>query len=490
MKQLYARMGTDLPQFRFRSQSTFALFVIILILGLCYSYTIAPDITWAHFSADGGDLITATATGGVPHPGGYPLYLILARSFQLIPVGSLAFRTNLFSAVCTILAALVLYLFLVHHLPGYSHARLISLFAALAYGFAPVVWGQALVTEVYALHGLVLIACLYVLTAENLKVSDWTRGFIFGIAATNHLTSAAMFPLLLLNFRGRFFVSPRTFLIRCLGIVSGLSLYLWLPIRASFDPPVNWGNASTLDGFFWLVSGQLYYDYFFGLTFADIIQRLGSFAALLLDQYTWIGVLVGIYGLTTRPPRRVLIPTLWMGIIFLVYTVFYGSYDSQVNLLPVWLVFAIWIAYGLQDLFELAGHRFRRRAVLAALFFAVLLVRIPFSFRHVDASKDLRARDFIDSTLHNIPKDSLAFIDGDKQVFSLWYAQFALHRRTDIVMIASDLLPYQWYVENLEHTYPNATIPVLDFLQPAHLSAANPERVVCYISADQSLKCP
>lgn len=148
MKQLY-----------FRSQSVFTPFVIVLILGLCYSFTIAPDITWAHFSADGGDLIAATATGGVPHPGGYPLYLLLARSFQFIPVGTLAFRTNLFSAVCTILAVLVLYTFLIHHLQGYSAASFISLFAALAYGLAPFVWGQALVTEVYALHGLMLIAC-------------------------------------------------------------------------------------------------------------------------------------------------------------------------------------------------------------------------------------------------------------------------------------------------------------------------------------------
>jgi hypothetical protein len=100
-----------------------------------------------------------------------------------------------------------------------------------------------------------------------------------------------------------------------MGVVSALSLYLLLPIRASFDPPVNWGNASTLDGFLWLISGQLYYDDFFNLSVADILQRLRAFAALILEQYTWVGVLVGVYGLTTRPAQRVLIPTLWMGII-------------------------------------------------------------------------------------------------------------------------------------------------------------------------------
>jgi hypothetical protein len=224
--------------------------IVFLILSLVYGRAIAPDLTWAHFSADGGDLIAATATGGVPHPGGYPLYLILARPFQLIPIGTLAFRTNLFSAVCTILASLILYKFLVQHLRGRPGANFIPLFAALAYGLAPFVWGQALVTEVYALHGLLMIACVYVLGVEKLSLSEWTRGFIFGIAASNHLSSVLMFPLILLSFDGKLFVSASIFTKRCLGILSGLLLYLLLPLRASFDPPVNWGNASTVDGFF------------------------------------------------------------------------------------------------------------------------------------------------------------------------------------------------------------------------------------------------
>lgn len=73
--------------------------------------------------------------------------------------------------------------------------------------------------------------------------------------------------------------------------------------------------------------------------------------------------------------------------------------------------------------------------------------------------------------------------------FSLWYAQFALHQRMDIVFVARGLLPYKRYIENLDHTYPSVNIPSLEMLQPAQLSDANPDRVVCYISADDLLKC-
>jgi len=463
--------------------------VIIFILGLCYSFTIAPDLTWAHFSADGGDLIAAAATGGVPHPGGYPLYLILARFFQFIPVGTLAFRTNLLSAVCTILAALFLYGFLIHQLSGRTHARFVSFFAALAYGLAPFVWGQALVTEVYALHGLMMIASVYFLSLDKPQIGEWTRGFIFGIAAANHLTSIMIFPLIALNFREGKFVSTRVFLIRCAGILSGLLLYLMLPLRASFDPPVNWGDASTVDGFVWLVSGQLYHDYFLSPTFADILQRMHAFAGLLLEQYTWLGVLLAIYGLFSLRSRHILIVTLWMGTTFLLYALLYGSTDSQVNLLPVWLIFAIWLGYGLQDVFKLIHNFSKIRLAAACLLSVILILRIPFVFPSVDVSDEPSAQDFVDQSLAEIPRDALVFVDGDEQIFSLWYAQFALKRRLDVVLVAEGLLPYRWYIDNLHRNYPHLEIPEREQLRAFDLVAANPERVVCYISADEPLLC-
>ncbi|MBL6983191.1 MAG: DUF2723 domain-containing protein [Anaerolineales bacterium] len=81
--------------------------ILLITLGIVYSLTLAPDLTWANRGADGGDLITAAATGGVAHPPGYPTYLTLARLFQMLPVGTVAFRTNILSMVCGLLAALV-----------------------------------------------------------------------------------------------------------------------------------------------------------------------------------------------------------------------------------------------------------------------------------------------------------------------------------------------------------------------------------------------
>jgi hypothetical protein len=491
--------------------------LLVLILGLCYSLSIAPGLTWAHFSADGGDFISAAATGGVAHPSGYPLYLLLARGFQLLPVGELAFRTNLLSALCTILTALLLYAYLFRQLRDRPWARFASFLAATAYGLAPFIWGQALVTEVYALHGLLLMLCLYVLSLEQTQISEGLRGFVFGIAATNHLTAFLIFPLLALGVDGKLFASRTIFIKRCLGVAAGLALYGSLPVRAYFNPPINWGDASSLGGFFWLVSGQLYQKYLVDLSLAEVVQRLLACIGFLLEQYTWFGAVLGIYGLLSLPSRRILIPTLWMGTVFLLFSIIYGSFDAQVNLLPVWLASAIWMAFGLQDLLvtlqertsspgrsssvpgppssvpslssSISGLRSSVPGLLTSLLFAALMIRIPFIFSSVDASQDSRAQDFIRYAEQVIPQNALVFVDGDGQMFSLWYAQFGLNQREDMAILVEGLLPFKWYSENLQHTYPNLITPQKDELGRSDLVAANPGRAVCIIDADKPIVC-
>ncbi len=430
------------------------------------------------------------------HPSGYPLYLLLARGFQLLPVGELAFRTNLLSALCTILTALLLYAYLLRQLRDRPWARFASFLAATAYGLAPFIWGQALVTEVYALHGLLLMLCLYVLSLEQSQISEGLRGFVFGIAATNHLTAFLIFPLLALGGEGKLFTSRTILIKRCLGVAAGLALYVSLPVRAYFNPPINWGDASNLGGFFWLVSGQLYQKYLVDLSLAEVVQRLLACVGLLLEQYTWFGAVLGIYGLLSLPSRRILIPTLWMGTVFLLFSIVYGSFDAQVNLLPVWLAFAIWMAFGLQDLLVMLqertsspGLRSSIPGLLAGLLFAGLMIRIPFIFSSVDASQDSRAQDFIRYAEQVIPQNALVFVDGDGQMFSLWYAQFGLNQREDMAILVEGLLPFKWYSENLQYTYPNLITPQKDELGRSDLVAANPGRAVCIIDADKPIVC-
>ena len=71
-----------------------ALFALSFAL---YAATMSRGITWLNTGHDGGDFVSAARSFGVPHPTGYPTYVLLLRVFgDVVAVGSHAFRANLF----------------------------------------------------------------------------------------------------------------------------------------------------------------------------------------------------------------------------------------------------------------------------------------------------------------------------------------------------------------------------------------------------------
>ncbi len=465
------------------------LILIILILGISYGFTIAPDLTWAYFSADGGDLISALVSGGVAHPAGYPLYLVLSRPFLEIPYGSPAFRTNLFSAFVTICAVIFLYYTILQLFAEMRWARFSAFISALVFGLIPFTWGQALVTEVYALQGLLLVLCLFAWTSITLKNKVFIQGLVFGLALGSHLTSILMFPILLWNYREDRRVTLKEFYLRVAGVLTGLSLYLVLPVRAAGNPAVNWGDVSTLSGFLWLVSGRLYSHFLFDLSAAEIFDRLRSMPGLILQQFTWVGVLAALYGLFSLRSKGLRAASLWIVFSAMTFSVFYGSIDSQVYLQPVWIIFSIWIASGVLDLISVLNRLPGTRYMLAGLMIAGTAFWISGTFQQVDLSQDRTAGVFIFQANISIPKDAILLMDEDRVVFSMWYSQLALGERKDVVLISRGLLGYDWYIRSLKKNYPGVLFPGISSINVEALKNANQDRPVCSLSVDKGLIC-
>src|SRR4026208_1911011 len=60
---------------------------------------------------DSGEFITAGRILGIPHAPGYPIYVVSAQVVQKAFLwGNIGYRTNLFSALCTSLAVVFLFL--------------------------------------------------------------------------------------------------------------------------------------------------------------------------------------------------------------------------------------------------------------------------------------------------------------------------------------------------------------------------------------------
>ncbi|MFZ5884598.1 MAG: DUF2723 domain-containing protein [Chloroflexota bacterium] len=465
-----------------RSLPSILLTAFLLVI---YLNTMAPGLTWANDGSDGGDLITAAYTGGVPHPSGYPLYLLLARLFQAIPIGTLAWRTNLMSAMFAAFSALLVYHLVSRALneQNLKHAGFAALLAGIVFGLTPLLWSQAVITEVYALQAFLTALILYLYIFPN-PLSDFKRALILGLAAGNHLTTLLLLPLMFWDSSHSVPNRPLSLassLTRKLaGFILGISLYLTLPLRAHAGAPVNWGNPQTLEGFWWLVSGSLYRSYYLQSPLPVAAERIQAWASLMIQQFGWLGIVLGVTGLIVWfQPSRLYLSTLWVGAAHTVFALVYSSNDSYLYLLPLCMVFSIWAGLAVGHALNMLQSQMLK-AGMGILLTAFFLVQGLSHAEQVDASHDQRAERFGRQVLSEVPKDALVFVKGDRAVFTLWYFHFALDQRPDVAVVAEELLHFDWYVETLHAAYPALTIPSpLPWTQT--LAAANPARPLCYV---------
>lgn len=149
---------------------------------------------------DGGELQHTLAVLGVAHPTGYPLYTLVGWLWaKLIPFGTIAWRVNLFSAVCGAAAAVMVY-GIVYRL---TRRVLPALAGASFLAFSPNFWILSSTTEVYTLHALFVAAIFYLLlvwrdagTRRSKVLIPVT--FVYGLSLSHHRSMLLLAPAILL----------------------------------------------------------------------------------------------------------------------------------------------------------------------------------------------------------------------------------------------------------------------------------------------------
>jgi hypothetical protein len=219
-----------------------------------YLLTLAPSLNFE----DPMEFALGAATLGVDHPSGYPLETLVGHLFTYLPFGDVAWRLNVSSAFLAALAAAFIFLFTWEFVaPAARDYRLAAVAAWLAaglYAFSRGFWPQAIITEVYALNAAALAATVWcALRCRTRGDVRWfyATAFVAALSAANHpLSLAATGPLLIylwwtLRRAGAYALATRAALLLALG----LSLYLYLALRASREPPLNWGAPADLPAF-------------------------------------------------------------------------------------------------------------------------------------------------------------------------------------------------------------------------------------------------
>jgi tetratricopeptide (TPR) repeat protein len=399
---------------------------VVYALGAC------PTI----YVGDSGELVAAVHVLGIPHPSGYPLYVLVGKLWTLIvPIGTIAYRMSLFSAACAALTCGVLY-FLARRL---GLGPLAASVGTLLFAFSPSWWSQANIQRVYALNAL------FVALASTAALS-WHRSerrshlvlafFLCGLGASNHTfmaVCAVAIVLFALIHRPALFRQPRWMVESALAFAAGLLPYLYLPLRSRFDPRLDWGNPETVSGFMDVVFRRDFWGRKWLEGPADFWPIGIDYAASLGSELLWLGSLLAGVGFAIGWRRRW--PVLLPLIIMAGNVAAMALHGSRTDIftwhryyIPSYLMAGLLVAMGCQ---VLAERRWRARRVLLVL----PLVALLSGFAAHDRSRYHIAEDFSRTLLGTLPPGAHLSASDDNILFVLIYLHLVEGLRPDLDLI-------------------------------------------------------
>jgi hypothetical protein len=378
-----------------------------LIAFAAYLATLYPGLTGV------GDAAKFSFVGpvlGTPHAPGYPLYLIVSHLFSYLPVGTLAYRMNVLSAILGALTAALVYL-IVRRLGA---GRTTAVSAALALAFGDAFWSRALYAKGYTLNAaLVAGGILALLRWDDLRrpADLYWAAAIFALSIGNHLTVIALLPALVLFpllTDPRTALRPKTILLVLLFLLAGFAQYGLILVRTLQHAPYLEARASNLQEL-WVVMTARRFAHEIG-TFpiaALLLTRVPAVARLLLREFTAIGLLVFVVGfgwLTARHPRRAMLLGLGAcGVLAL--TANMSSNEDQGFLLSVFVLMWSVVGVGLERI--AIGLRRVPPRPAAALSLAVALwlpcSQVLTNYRVNDHHADTAEPRFFDALFQALP---------------------------------------------------------------------------------------
>lgn len=471
--------------------------ILAIAVFAVYVTTLAPAVQ----PEDSGEIAASLHTLGIVHPSGYPLFTLLGAAFSHLPLGgTVIWRLNLLVALLCAVAVFLFYrlfLFLLVAYPAEASKpsfrrekgpgkktgkpslpadsltnpflnQLAAATAALLLAFSRTFWSEALSLEVYAFH-LVFLAGVTLVFLRSLDLRSrgsseaahraWILfAFLLGLSFANHMMTVLLAPAFLylyFSFHGAGRGSWAKIGKAVLPFLAGLSLYLYLPLRAAQKPLMNWGDPSS-PGNFWrhLTTEQYRYKMF---SSADVaFRKLSGFLSEFPQQFAYIGLALAAVGLWTlfRRNRRMLVFSTLVFLACVLYAVNY-DFDDPNFYLNAYAATAIWLVYGLRTVLE--GARARNRPAFAGILCgALVLFSAGLNYGAVDQSDDYAVEDYVKNTLDGLAPNAVLFTSQSRTLsLPAEYYQWVEKRRPDVVLLDYQLMTSSfWYYESVERRHP------------------------------------
>lgn len=427
----------------------FTFFITFLV----YLATLCPTL----YGGDSGELITVAHTLGIAHPPGHPTYVILGKIFSLLPLGSIAFRLNLMSALFGALTCVLLFLIIIKILPESWHRKPIAFFSSLIFGFSLSFWNFSLFAETYTLH--IFFVSLFLLLLFHIKDDEknfYRLSYLFssllGISLGNHPLMAAWIPvfaLFFLVYKGKEALSFSYISKVLLCFLLGFSVYLYLPIRGHFNPQFNLSRVTNLSSF---LSTLLFVQYrqiqvaSQPISLSLIYGKVKILAGWIMGEFPLpvLAVMAASFYYLYRRYLKLFLIFLAIFVMALIIYIndqkLFFSVDRASYFIPVYLILSICMAIGIDGI--AAGlvkiRRQKLRNALIMVFFAALLFSLAIQFntnyKLNDKSANYLVYDIASAMLDTLEPNSVLIVHEDWPTFSLAYMQAVEHRRPDVTI--------------------------------------------------------
>jgi hypothetical protein len=381
----------------------------------------------------------------VPHPTGYPLYVLLGKAFSMIPVGSVALRANLLSATAAAAAIGVLVL-----IAGRLGVRpVIALAAAIALAGTATLWEEATFAEMNTLH-LFLSALLVhraLVWRDERRDRDLRLGALLsGLALSNHLLALSVVPVVILFVltEDRLQALRRPRLLLDLGVLflAGLSFYLFIVVRAFTGPAEIYGSLRSVDGFVAFISGaQFRIDMRFGTgeSLAETWRAVPDLVAGIERGASTVFTIIAIAGAAILIRRDAWAGWLTVSLVAVNVYMFIGYRgDLPHYLLLTWLILALWLAVAAES--GVAWLRARLGPGLEDAEFGLVAVAALFvasNWTAHDQSANRLGEEYTRTVLDRLPPNAVLVPYWDT-LTTLSYAHCIEGERPDVALIAHD----------------------------------------------------
>jgi len=465
-------------------------FVTAFFVFIVYLFTLAPSV----IQIDSGELAAVQATLGIAHPTGYPLFTVIGYLFSLIPLPfTKIFQLNILAAIyCSAAVGVFTYTikYCLDNLSSFKTKNalqkesskkekkkskdqpvsekqyeipenfklLTAIFGGLTLAFSRTFWFQSTSVEVYSLH-LLLISLIilfllkaYVHSFENDKLTHWLMfAFFLALGFTNHLTTLMILPGTGYLYFSRYKFNSASFkklsLMILLFIVVLVAIYSYLPLRASQNPILNWGNPLDWERILRHVSGKQYQVWLFN-SFDSAGKQFSHFWSILPLEF-FLGLLLAVVGLIISifKARKLAWFVLFTFVFTVLYSINYDIHDIDSYFLLAFLMLSFFAAFGVLKILEMKN--LPKNSALIGLA-VIILIQFYFNFIKVNQSGVYTFEEYTKAVLKTVPENSIIFsYQWDYFISASYYYQFVEDYRKDVTVIDKELLRRSWYYNQI-----------------------------------------